>query len=146
MSKKIREFKSEDIDRVMSIWLESTIEAHNFISAEYWKINYEVVKNQYIPMSETYIYEEDKVIRGFISIIEGSFIGALFVDVKDQGNGVGKSLIDYVKEKYKKLSLAVYKDNINAYEFYKKQEFVALVEQSNEDNGYLEVIMEWRNV
>lgn len=146
MSKKIREFKSEDIDRVMSIWLESTIEAHNFISAEYWKINYEVVKNQYIPMSETYIYEEDKVIRGFISIIEGSFIGALFVDVKDQGNGVGKSLIDYVKEKYKKLSLAVYKDNINAYEFYKKQEFVALVEQSNEDNGYLEVIMEWRSV
>lgn len=143
MVKRIRKFKSEDIDRVMSIWLESTIEAHSFISKEYWEKNYEIVKNKYIPMSETYVYEEDNEIKGFISVIEGAFIGALFVDTKVQGKGIGKELINYAKEKYKKLSLAVYKDNTKAYEFYKKQGFNYVLEQVNEDSGYKEVVMEY---
>lgn len=143
MDKRIREFKNDDIDRVMSIWLESTVEAHSFISKEYWEENYQVVKNKYIPMSETYVYEYDNDIKGFISVIEGSFIGALFVDIKAQGKGIGKVLVDYVKEKYEKLSLAVYSDNTKAYKFYKRQGFEEILEQNNEDSGYKEIVMEY---
>ena len=55
------------------------------------------------------MYEDD--IKGVISIINNEFIGVLFVDTEYQGNGIGKELIDYAIDRYKKLNLAVYKDN-----------------------------------
>ena len=36
----IRKLEDKDIDKVMNIWLESTIKAHDFISKEYWESNY----------------------------------------------------------------------------------------------------------
>ncbi|WP_018592445.1 N-acetyltransferase [Terrisporobacter glycolicus] len=107
----IRNIESKDIDKIMAIWLKSTIKAHDFIDEGYWNNNYNTVKNVYIPMSDTFVYEDKENIKGFISIINSEFIGALFVGIDCQGNGVGKKLIDYAMNKYKKLNLAVYKDN-----------------------------------
>jgi len=74
-----------------------------FINKEYWLDKYNEVKDVYIPMSKTFIYEESNDIKGFISIINNEFIGALFVDIDYQGSGIGKKLIDYVMDRYKKL-------------------------------------------
>lgn len=41
----IRKLKNVDIEKIMDIWLESTIKAHDFISKEYWQNNYNIVKN-----------------------------------------------------------------------------------------------------
>lgn len=138
----IRKFKNADIDKLMDIWLESTVRAHNFISREYWESNYKVVKDVYMPISDTFVYEEDGEIRGFISIINNEFIGALFVDVKFQGMGIGSKLIDYSIEKYKKLTLSVYKENQKSVEFYTRKGFKIIEEGLNEDSGYTEYIME----
>ena len=104
----IRKLDNNDVDKVMDIWLKSTVKAHDFIEKNYWEDNYNTVKNVYIPMSETYIYEKEDI-KGFISIINNEFIGALFVDNDCQGQGIGKALIEHVKSKYDNLSLAVYK-------------------------------------
>lgn len=40
----IRKLKNEDINKVMDIWEESTIKAHDFIDKDYWKNNYDTVK------------------------------------------------------------------------------------------------------
>lgn len=139
----IREIENKDIDKVMEIWLKSTIKAHDFISKEYWENNYNTVKDVYIPMSETFIYEdEEKNIKGFISIINEEFIGALFVDVNCQGNGIGKELINFAINKYKKLNLAVYKENKKSVDFYINRGFKIINAQNNEDSGYEEYIME----
>ncbi|UOW66687.1 N-acetyltransferase [Paraclostridium bifermentans] len=138
----IRKLKNIDIDKLMDIWLESTVRAHSFISREYWESNYKVVKDVYMPISDTFVYEEDGEIRGFISIINNEFIGALFVDVKFQGMGIGSKLIDYSIEKYKKLTLAVYKENQKSVEFYTRKGFKIIEEGLNEDSGYTEYIME----
>lgn len=140
---KIRELRVNEIDKIMEIWLESTVKAHGFIEEEYWKKNYDVVKNIYIPMAKTFVYYEDEKIKGFISIINNEFIGALFVDVKSQGAGIGGALIDYVKKKYGSIELAVYKMNEKAVEFYKKNGFEIIKEQENEDSGFLEYIMKY---
>ena len=92
----IRKLKSKDIDRIMQIWLNSSINGHRFIKESYWKANYNLVKDTYIPTSETFVYEEDTKIKGFISLIDGNYIGALFVDVDYQGNGIGKKLMKYL--------------------------------------------------
>ncbi|KGJ49414.1 acetyltransferase [Clostridium sp. NCR] len=138
----IRKLKNTDIDKLMDIWLESTVRAHSFISREYWESNYKVVKDVYIPMADTFVYEEDGETKGFISIINNEFIGALFVDVKFQGMGIGTKLIDYSVEKYKKLTLAVYKENQKSVEFYTRKGFKTIEEELNEDSGYTEYIME----
>ena len=39
---------NKDIDRIMEIWLESTIKAHDFIEKKYWEDNYNTVKHDYI--------------------------------------------------------------------------------------------------
>ncbi|MGV3026568.1 N-acetyltransferase [Clostridium thermobutyricum] len=137
----IRKLRNEDIEKVMKIWKDSTIKAHDFISKEYWENNYDVVKNTYIPMSETFIYEIENKIKGFISVINNEFIGALFVDINCQGLGVGSELINYVVKEYNKLSLAVYKENKNAVEFYISKGFKIIKEQIDEETGAIEYIM-----
>ena len=137
----IRKLENNDIDRVMDIWLRSTVKAHHFIEKEYWEDNYDTVKNIYIPMADTYVYEKDEI-KGFISIINNEFIGALFVDNESQGQGIGKALIKYVQNKYGVLNLAVYKDNYKSVEFYKKVGFKIKSENINEDTNFPEYIME----
>ena len=105
----IRDLKQKDIDKVMEIWLESTIKAHDFIPEKYWQDNYNAVKDIYIPQSKTYVYEEGEEIKGFISILNDDFIGALFVSLNEQGKGIGSKLIEYANAKFDNLKLAVYK-------------------------------------
>ena len=133
-----------DINIIMEIWLESTIRAHSFIEKDYWVNNYDLVKTKYIPYSKTYVYEEGNKIKGFISIIQNNFIGALFVDNNSQGNGIGKKLLDFAKEEYKSLSLAVYKENEKALKFYLREGFSIVKEQVNEDSKRLELMMEYK--
>ncbi len=40
----IRELRETDIDKVAEIWLDTNLKAHDFISAEYWKKNFDMVK------------------------------------------------------------------------------------------------------
>ena len=87
------------------------------------------------------VYEDNDDIRGFISVINNDFIGALFVKKNHQGQGIGKNLIDYAKNLYDKLSLAVYKENEKALEFYKKMGFKIISENINEDTNCVEYIM-----
>ena len=138
----IRNIENKDIDKIMDIWLKSAIKAHDFIDEEYWNKNYNTVKDVYIPMSDTFVYEDEENIKGFISIINNEFIGALFVDIDCQGNGIGKKLINYAMNKYKKLNLAVYKDNKKSVDFYMNRGFKIVKEQEDEDSGYKEYIME----
>ena len=138
----IRKLNEPDIDKVMDIWMKSTIKAHDFISKEYWQNNYNTVKEVYIPMSETFVYKDVQGIKGFISVINNEFIGALFVDIDFQGNGIGKQLIDYAVSKYGKLQLAVYKENKKSVEFYINRGFKIIEEQINDDSKHVEYIME----
>lgn len=139
----IKPLNCSKIDEVMSIWLKTNITAHPFISEAYWFKNYDVVKDQYMPNAATYIYEEKQVIKGFISIIDQSFVGALFVLDDEQGQGIGKKLLNYCQSLYSSLELGVYKENIKAVHFYKHCGFVKVKEQSNADSGFIEYIMRW---
>lgn len=82
--------------------------------------NYNIVKDIYLPNAKTSIFEEDGIIKGFISIIDNFFISALFVDNAYQGQGIGSILINDAINQHEVLSLAVYKDNIDSVRFYEK--------------------------
>ena len=60
----IRELQKSDIDQVADIWLDTNLKAHYFISAQYWKNNFELVKEM-LSQAEVYVYENDTRIYRF---------------------------------------------------------------------------------
>ena len=136
----IKEFKIDYLDEVMKIWLETNIIAHYFIEKEYWINNFDLVK-ELLPDAKVYIFQEDNIIKGFIGIIEEGYIAGLFVKSEYQREGVGKKLIEYIKPKYKQLTLDVYAKNKNAINFYCKNNFKVVNEKKNEDTKELEYEM-----
>lgn len=139
----IKELENYEIDTILDIWLKTNIKAHNFIDKNYWINNYELVKNEYIPNSKTFVYKEHNIIKGFISVMNDSFIGALFILEDYQGKGIGRFLIDYCKNLSPKLELSVYKENTSAVSFYRKCGFKIDKEMQCEDLPNKEYIMKW---
>ncbi len=119
----VREFQSPDLDEVAKIWLDSNIEAHHFISAEYWKSNFAAVKEMFF-QAEVYVYENEETghILGFIGLY-GDDIAGIFVCRDKRSGGIGKQLLDFVKRRKAKLSLSVYQKNVRAVKFYQKENF-----------------------
>ena len=136
----IKEFKIENLEEVMEIWLQNNINAHNFIERDYWINNFDLVK-KLLPDTKVYIFQEDNIIKGFIGVIEDGYIAGLFVKEKYQREGIGEKLIKYIKPKYNQLKLDVYSKNKNAIKFYLKNNFKIVNEKNNEDTNELEYEM-----
>ncbi|GAA0725060.1 N-acetyltransferase [Clostridium malenominatum] len=139
----IKKMEISKIDDVMKIWLEVNIKAHDFISESYWIENYDFVK-EVLPQSEILVYEDDDKIKGFIGIVDKSYIAGLFVSNKYQSSGIGSKLIEKCKEQYLLLKLDVYAKNLKAVEFYKKHGFKIEIEKENDDTKEIEYTMVWR--
>ena len=75
----IRQYTGCDIGSVMQIWLDTNIQAHHFISPDYWHANCHSVREM-LPHAEIFVHEDDrtKQIDGFIGLndnhIEGIFV------------------------------------------------------------------------
>ena len=136
----IREFREEDLDHIMEIWLNTNVQAHQFIPKQYWLNNFDRVK-ELLPTSEIYVDEQGNR-RGFIGIIDG-YIAGIFVVDSEQSKGIGRQLIELAKSKYNKLTLAVYEKNTQAIAFYKKQGFKPIKRSVDEYTGETEIHMIW---
>ena len=138
----IRKFKKEDIDEVMEIWKNENIRTHNFISKEYWKNNYEYVKD-ILPNADIDVYIMNENIVGFIGV-DNDYIEGIFIDINNQHNGIGTSLLNKIKEEKEKLTLSVYKKNTNAIKFYKKNGFIITSEGIDKNTDEIEYTMTWK--
>ena len=139
----IRQFKKNDLPAVMQIWLDTNIKAHDFIPKEYWENNYEIVK-EILPDAEIYVHDDDTA--GFIDVFIGltdNYIAGIFVKEDKQSKGIGKQLLNYVKNIKPNISLNVYQKNTKAVRFYKHEQFKIVSENVDDINNEKEFIMEW---
>ena len=136
----IRAYQQPDIDQILSIWLEASIKAHNFIEKGFWESKVIDMREIYLPGSEIFVFEEDGMIKGFVALC-GENLAAIFVSPKEQGKGIGKQLVDKSKEVRKNLNLTVYKENRDSIEFYKKCGFKMIKEQIDIHTGHVEILM-----
>lgn len=137
----IRKFDGNDLDEVMSIWLTANMEAHSFIEADYWKSNFDSVREM-IPAAEVFVSEKEGRINGFIGIID-HYIAGIFVRSSDRSKGIGTNLLNTVKKKKEALSLHVYKNNKQAVLFYLNAGFRIAAEEMDEAVSEMEYMMEW---
>ncbi|MBU5676939.1 N-acetyltransferase [Alkaliphilus sp. MSJ-5] len=139
----IKELEVSKIDDVMKIWLEANIKAHDFVSESYWIENYDFVKKA-LPQSDVLVYEDDGEIKGFIGIIDKSYIAGLFISTQYQHSGIGSKLIEKCKQCYPILKLDVYAKNLKAVNFYKRHGFKIEQEKENYDTKESEYSMVWK--
>ena len=137
----IRKLQKVDINRVADIWLKTNLKAHFFIPEQYWISNYEFVKEMLL-QAEVYVYEDDKMIQGFIGVSD-EYIEGIFVSDEMQSCGIGKMLLDYIKDKKDKLQLKVYQKNVRAMSFYQREGFTIQSESMDEFTGEKEYVMNW---
>ena len=87
----IRKYVDGDIDTVMQIWLSTNIQAHSFISQDYWKSNFDMVKEM-MPLAEIYVHEVDNTdhiskYTAFKWFYNKSYCGAAAAGIHDGYSG-----------------------------------------------------------
>ena len=138
----IRELRKVDINKVAEIWLDTNIKTHYFISAQYWKSNFELVK-ELLLQATVYVYEDKQEIQGFIGL-SNAYIEGIFVSAEMQSQGIGKILLNYVKGKRNKLILNVYQKNTRAISFYQREGFEIQYSGLDEATGEKDYVMAWQ--
>lgn len=140
----IRVLEEKDVDTVAKIWLETNIKTHDFIASNYWKEHYEIIKDMFL-QAEVYVYEIEKEIMGFIGL-DKEYIEGIFVLDQYQKRGIGKALLNHVKDKKEHLSLNVYQKNLNAILFYQREGFCVQYEDVDKNTGEKEYRMVWNRL
>lgn len=138
----IRELRKVDINKVAEIWLDTNIKTHYFISAQYWKSNFELVK-ELLLQATVYVYEDKQEIQGFIGL-SNEYIEGIFVSAEMQSQGIGKILLNYVTGKRNKLILNVYQKNTRAISFYQREGFEIQYSGLDEATGEKDYVMAWQ--
>ena len=137
----IRPLQNADIAAVADIWLKANLQAHDFVPAAYWEKNFNSAKAM-LPQAEVYVFENGDI-QGFIGLNE-EYIEGIFVSDAMQSQGIGKMLLNSVKNKRNELRLNVYQKNTRAISFYQREEFEIQCSGLDDATGEKEYTMVWR--
>jgi len=138
----IRPMEARDIERVGAIRLAASIQAHDFVPAEFWRSDHHVMLEEILPKATGFVHGSGKEIDGFLMVRDGA-IGCLFVDPPSQRRGIGRTLLDHAKRLHETLTLTVYAENPGARRFYERQGFRATGEGTCPYTGRPEIAMRW---
>ena len=137
----VRDFQAEDLNRIMELWLETNIQAHDFIKKSYWQDHFDEVM-EILPKASVYVYEDNGSIEGFIGLMN-NYIAGIFISKDKQSRGIGRQLLHHVKENHNELSLKVYEKNQREVNFYLREGFLVTEKQEDRENGEVEYEMVW---
>lgn len=137
----VRRMREQDLDAVTEIWLQANLDTHDFVRPEYWKSNYDEIKEQ-LAEAEVYLYEDKHGIQGFVGVEKGHICG-IFVKKEMRSKGIGKALLAICKARYFKLWLCVYCRNKKAIEFYEREGFSVKQKVMDANTNHSEYEMVW---
>lgn len=140
----IRECFPEEIGKVVELWFEVSVEAHDFIPPDYWSKNKAKMASDYLPAADTLVAVDGVNVVGFISIV-GDYLAAIFVRSSVQGKGIGSMLLNEIKKGRNSLGLRVYKKNKKSVGFYQNQGFKVESEEWDKETGENELVMIWKS-
>ena len=123
----IRKYTQNEIPILLEIWERAALIAHPFLSSEFHKMVKKAMKEMYLPDSDTWVYEENGNVIGFIAMINNE-IGGLFVDPNQQAKGTGTALVNYMNQFHNTLEVEVFEKNKIGKPFYEKHGFKVIKE------------------
>lgn len=131
---KIRHYTDSDLESVLSIWEVATRMAHSFMTDEFIAQERLNIAEIYMPNTDTWVVEIEGNVEGFIALM-GNEVGAIFLQPKLHGKGIGKALMDKAKEIHGDLEVEVFKENAIGRKFYSQYGFEFLEEKLREPTG-----------
>ena len=130
----IRKYETKDDDDIVRVWYKASELAHPFLKKDFLKKEEQNIRNIYLPNTETWVYEVNDEVLGFVALI-GNEVGALFLDPDFHGHGIGYRLMKHVSKLHKELEVEVFKKNSIGRGFYKRFGFKYLSEGVHEGSG-----------
>jgi len=118
----IRKRKEKDNDEIMNVWSEASSLAHPFLETFFVEKVKKDMREIYIPNTETWVYEDNNAVIGFISMLDNE-IGGLFVMPNKHSKGIGTQLVNFVRELHNELEVEVFEKNVIGSPFYDKYGF-----------------------
>lgn len=134
MSYVIRKYTDADLSGVLSSWENASKLAHPFLSEEFLEGERYNIPNVYLPNTETWVSEVDGVVAGFIALM-GNEVGAIFLDPRHHGQGIGRALMDTAREIHESLEVEVFAENTIGREFYDRYGFELMEESVHPQTG-----------
>ena len=130
----IRKYINTDLENILSVWEKASNLAHPFLSKEFLSQERLNIQNIYIPVADTLVADVNGGAVGFISMI-GNVVGGLFLDPEFHGLGIGRALMDKVRELHEELELEVFEKNSIGRTFYNKYGFKLSDRHIHEETG-----------
>jgi putative acetyltransferase len=138
----IRQATNTDFAELADIYHDASLIAHPFIDPEFVAKDKRRVRDELLPLNESFVFEQRGEILGFISMSK-NHINGLFVKADQQRKGIGRALLDHVKDRHQQLELCCFVDNYEAQRFYHAQDFEIVLERVNDELPHDEYVMRW---
>ena len=119
----IRLYQEADTEEIVEAWYQASLIAHPFLTEKFLEEESNNLRERFLPNSQTWVYEEQGRVVGFISLVENE-VGGIFVHPSWQRQGVGMALMDKARSLHKNLELDVFEANRQGRAFYAKYGFV----------------------
>jgi putative acetyltransferase len=132
----IRPYQPDDVEPVLDVWFAAASLAHPFLTPAFMADERETIRSVYMPITQTWVYEQEGRIIGFISLL-GNEVGAIFVDPAFQGRGGGRALMDQARGLHPVLELEVFAANRLGRAFYERYGFTYLSQHIHEPTGHM---------
>ena len=129
----IRLAEQQDLDRIMEIWLEGNLQAHDFVDPAYWTGCLQEVREA-IAQADVWVWDENDRVEAFAGMVE-HYLAGLFVSGAQRGKGIGGLLLEHIKEQRFPLTLHVYSRNAGAVQFYERHGFGIVSEYIDPETG-----------
>jgi putative acetyltransferase len=123
------------VPSLFRIWRDAVEATHGFLSAEDLEFFTGLVRDRYLPAASftVAVDEEDRPIA-FLGMT-GAKIDSLFVAPERHGRGIGRCLLDHVRQAHPKLGVDVNEQNEAAVAFYERMGFRRVGRSELDDSG-----------
>lgn len=134
---------AEDMDALVRLWFEASVQSHDFIPLAHWEAEKENLRTLYLPLSDeivVHVDDDSGEIDAFFAFA-GDFLAALFVAPAAQGKGLGSRLLHIARRMHPALTLAVYAENRRAVNFYRQNGLTVYARRTERSTGHRELLM-----
>lgn len=131
---EIRQYKNSDLEEVLASWEAATRLAHPFMTDEFIDQERTNIVEVYLPNTDTWVAVVDGNVKGFIALM-GNEVGAIFLQPRLHGKGMGKALMDKAQDLHGDLEVVVAEENSIGRKFYSRYGFKVLEGSFNEHLG-----------
>lgn len=130
----IRPYQESDVGDIIEVWYQASLVAHPFLSEDFLAEEERKIRAVYLPNTQTWVYEEQGKLVGFISLIDNE-VGAIFVHPLLQRRGIGRALMDKACSLHETVELDVFEANSIGRTFYSKYGFVPIRQFTHDETG-----------